>query len=236
MVVHEFRFIFYNTLLAGDYRFTIKAVDLTIYSNNATVRSSFTIHEDPIPPEILHYEASPYVQLINNDVDIICIATDNIGVDTVKAYIFLPGEIETEKTLQWSPSGKYVYNNIYETPGVYKFYIEVKDIAGRITSTDYKSFWVTPDLDDTDNDGIPNWWEEKYGFNPEFKFDAEEDSDEDGLTNLEEFKAGTNPLKDIFVENAAFRIKDNALYLAASIVLFLLMLILSFFGKRRKLL
>ncbi len=46
---------------------------------------------------------------------------------------------------------------------------------------------------DNDNDGMPDEWEKKYGFNPLDGSDALLDSDGDGLTNLEEFGLGTSP-------------------------------------------
>ncbi len=49
------------------------------------------------------------------------------------------------------------------------------------------------DLDD-DNDGMPDVWEEQYGFNPFDPSDADIDTDGDGFTNLEEYLAGTDPL------------------------------------------
>ena len=134
--------------------------------------------------------------------------------------------------MKWSPKGKYVYKHIYNESGRYNFSVLVKDKAGNWVETDQKYFWVTSNIEDTDDDGMPDWWEKKYGLNPEDPTDGEGDLDGDGFTNLKEYKAGTNPSKDIFAENAAFRIKDNVWYLAASIVLFLLMLILSFFGRR----
>ena len=46
---------------------------------------------------------------------------------------------------------------------------------------------------DTDHDGLPNEWEEQYGFNSNDPKDASADSDGDGFTNLEEFEAKTDP-------------------------------------------
>ncbi len=45
---------------------------------------------------------------------------------------------------------------------------------------------------DDDNDGLPNWWEEKYFGHPTGA-NADEDVDGDGLTNMEEFLLGTDP-------------------------------------------
>ena len=230
----KFKFNFYDTRLAGTYEFTIHAVDTSLNSNNASEDDSFRVRQDLISPVVSYFDATPRVQLVNKNVNITCIATDNVEIESVKAFITVPPGILTEQTMEWSPKGKYVYNNIYNKTGGYTFYIEVRDIAGGLTKTEEATFWITNDLEDTDNDGMPDWWEKKYGLNPEDPSDAEGDPDGDGITNLEEYKAGTNPNKDIFAENAAYRIKENALYLTGSIALFILIVILSIFGKRRR--
>jgi hypothetical protein len=48
-------------------------------------------------------------------------------------------------------------------------------------------------LADTDSDGIPDEWENTYGFNPTGNGDRDDDPDLDGFTNFEEYIAGTNP-------------------------------------------
>ena len=50
--------------------------------------------------------------------------------------------------------------------------------------------YVHPDMD---SDGMPNWWEIQYGFNPIDPSDADQDADGDLLTNLPEYQHGTNP-------------------------------------------
>jgi len=58
---------------------------------------------------------------------------------------------------------------------------------------------------DSDGDGVPDWWEEKWGYDP-YNWDDHEnlDPDEDGLNNIEECFTdswGSNPFKkDIFIE------------------------------------
>ena len=46
---------------------------------------------------------------------------------------------------------------------------------------------------DADKDGLPDAWENKYGFNPNDPADAQQDADGDTFTNAEEFEAKTDP-------------------------------------------
>jgi hypothetical protein len=48
-------------------------------------------------------------------------------------------------------------------------------------------------LVDTDNDGMPDWWEDQFGFDKTNSADATLDFDNDGASNANEFLAGTQP-------------------------------------------
>ncbi len=50
-----------------------------------------------------------------------------------------------------------------------------------------------PACPDADHDGMPDEWENAYGFNPAVAEDNSQDADGDGYTNVEEFLNGTNP-------------------------------------------
>jgi pectate lyase len=59
--------------------------------------------------------------------------------------------------------------------------------------------WITPESGiacvDTDHDGMPDVFEQQYGFNPNDPTDGPSDKDGDGYTNIEEFLNGTDPTK-----------------------------------------
>ncbi|MDM8538125.1 hypothetical protein QUF70_15340, partial [Desulfobacterales bacterium HSG17] len=48
-------------------------------------------------------------------------------------------------------------------------------------------------IEDTDKDGMPDDWENKYGLDMNDPADADKDSDGDGISNLEEFTANSDP-------------------------------------------
>lgn len=51
----------------------------------------------------------------------------------------------------------------------------------------------SPPPDDSDDDGMPDAWEEKYGLDPATADGPMQDSDRDGYTNIEEYMNGTDP-------------------------------------------
>ena len=71
---------------------------------------------------------------------------------------------------------------------------------------------------DTDGDGVPDWWEEHYGYDPtEWDDHGHLDPDDDGLNNIEEWRTdnwGSHPFKqDVFIEvdvmNASYGLTDK---------------------------
>jgi len=55
---------------------------------------------------------------------------------------------------------------------------------------------------DSDHDGIPDWWETRYGLNPHDAKDGTADNDKDGYTNLEEYLNGTDPTRFVDYHDA----------------------------------
>jgi hypothetical protein len=232
---NTFSLVFRDTLTVGIYRFNITAVDISIHANKAKASGNFTITKDSMLPSMSYFDARPHAQLQDEYVTIECIATDNIGIETVEVTITHPDGSKEEKSMTFSSDGKYLYSKAYDGLGKYRFCIIVRDKAGNEVMTDYKAFWITQDVNDSDNDGMPDSWEEKYGLNPENPSDATGNIDGDEYNNLKEYQIGTNPAKDIFLENAGYRVKENGGFLAAAIVLFIVIALMSIYGKRRRL-
>lgn len=60
----------------------------------------------------------------------------------------------------------------------------------------YPEYKGTP-YKDSDNDGMPDEWEIKYGLNPNDPSDATQDLNGDGYTNIEKFLNGIDPTKKV---------------------------------------
>ncbi len=230
----RFSFTVTDTLMVGSYKIKITAEDLSIHHNKVTKSDSFSIHEDGTRPLIDYFVATPATQVIGDVVTITCVATDNIGIQSITAIVTSPDESRTNYSLEWSSTGKYVSRDTFELIGRYTVYIHASDYANNTVSTSSKSFWITTEVDDTDGDGLPDWWEEKYMLNPKSIIDAAMDSDGDGYSNIEEYAMGTNPQKDIFMQNAVARIKENRWYLLGSLTLFIVLVVLALYGMRRR--
>jgi hypothetical protein len=231
---NQYRFLFEETQLLGVYNYTITARDNSYYRNTATVSYVFTVVEDKTPPTVEYCSAYPKVQLVEKSVVIRCICTDISGVESVELSLEFPdGEMEIKAMTKTSDS-QYELSRSYDQIGKYLYKVTAIDTLGNIAKTSEQSFWITSDLSDTDNDGIPDWWEQRYGFDPLDPSDAEKDEDGDGYSNIEEYKKGTNPLKELsLLQSITYSLRDNSVYLLASLILVSVIVLLGVFGLRR---
>ena len=75
----------------------------------------------------------------------------------------------------------------------YRYIIIAMLILGVSLSFTPIAFASNPSLADSDDDGIPDGWENKYRLNPDDPNDANMDYNLDGLTNFEEYERGHDP-------------------------------------------
>ncbi len=89
---------------------------------------------------------------------------------------------------------------------------------------------------DDDNDGMADWWEEKFvGLNPKDASDADEDLDGDGFTNKEEYDADTDPTDpDSFPEENGLIPEEYLMYLIFIIIIVVVIVIAAVIISRRK--
>jgi len=122
-----------------------------------------------------------------------------------KAAVMIPnhlnGDNESNKLLLGSTDRQYDHINItingknarIKEPGK-AYMIASQRKRGQAMQLDLE---MTDLPEDSDSDGMPDFWEELNGFNKNLADDALLDNDQDGWTSLEEFNKGTDP----FVQN-----------------------------------
>jgi pectate lyase len=79
--------------------------------------------------------------------------------------------------------------------------IDASKPSGIIDSPDDVGGWPElaslPAPPDSDDDGMPDAWEEKFGLDPRAAADAALDTDRDGYTDVEEYLNGSDPTQFI---------------------------------------
>jgi hypothetical protein len=170
------------------------------------------------------------------DIVISCIAHDLGRISTVEMILYQPdGFQQNIDLIQVGNSDKYLKTGQFSLSGKYLFTINVEDESTNSRKSNEYEFWITSDLNDTDDDGMPDYWETRYGLNPIDAGDATQDSDEDGLTNLEEYEQQTNPILETnFAMQFSIDMKNNAVNLAVVIIFTVIIILLGFLTFRRR--
>ncbi|MBU0496829.1 MAG: hypothetical protein KKC68_08315, partial [Candidatus Thermoplasmatota archaeon] len=225
-----------NTFFLGKYTFRITAIDNSFYQKQTITTGAFTVIEDATPPTIEFTGIFPDIQLTNTDVTFICITYDLSGLSAININLLDPdGFSQTISMIKVAETNKYRAIEQFSTSGQYSFSITVKDQSNNAKTTDTKTFWITSDLNDTDDDGMPDRWEKRYGLDPFDPTDATQDLDKDGISNLEEYQKQTNPtIEPTFAQEFSLNLKNNAGYLATAILLTIIIITLSLYTFRRR--
>jgi hypothetical protein len=116
----------------------------------------------------------------------------------------LPGGASFE--LDLPDTNNYVGVNIGQLKTIAKPYYDRMSLTvpwnGTMTNKDYaianigqvKHLFNFNPTADSDRDGMPDWWEDKYELNKSDPLDALDDDDGDGIINFDEYLNGTDPL------------------------------------------
>lgn len=127
-------------------------------------------------------------------------------------------------------------NNILLELGEHEIRLDVWDSANQTSRTSIKITVFETNETDSDRDGIPNFWERRYGLNPTYNGDSTGDWDADTFSNLDEYLADTNP-KDpnsYPVKKRADEDNENILVWLFVIVIVVVIVIISLKFIRKK--
>lgn len=181
--------VFYGQVLnrfSGiEYQITSGTLDWTIHrSGNDQEDFHFTTELEPLANGTYSYQLS---------------IPQTVAADIENLPVFF-GTTPDEKTIQLNSEGEQ-YDYVQ---------IRINGYEGRVLppSEDFirlsqskRSLHQRVDLvisvptDDIDGDGMPDFWEQKYGLDPQVK-DNLDDFDGDGLTNQEEYQRASDPTSD----------------------------------------
>ena len=166
----------------GDTTVTFTAVDAV--GNTGTAQTVVTVSLDITPPELT--VPAPIALEVDMPSDVVDASDDAI-------VAFLAGATAID-----NKDGDVTSSIVNDGPAEYAVgeTVVTFTVADALGNTASKSSTVTVTVTDTDGDGLPDFYENLYGLDPNDPSDASGDLDGDGFTNLEEYEAGTDPTRD----------------------------------------
>jgi len=121
--------------------YSIMAWD-TANNQNCSELKEIIIYDND-KPEITNINANPWVQMINEYVNLSAVVTDNIDVSEVYLYILYPDSSVKNISIKHNKiDDTYYYNQKYTMEGNYKFHIWTNDTSGNANISEDKIFKI----------------------------------------------------------------------------------------------
>ncbi len=180
-----------------------------------------------------YVDCSPSVQLTYESVEFICVVRQYHPSLNATLILTNPTGGISFQQMNWSDEGKFTTFCLCSAIGRYSYFIQLSNQQGCQESSVVNHFWITSSIDDKDNDGMSDYWEQKYGLNVSNPRDKDLDTDEDGFSNRMEYEMGTHPLQNQILLNQFYRLKQNYDYFLLSFLLFIIVSCWALRGMRR---
>jgi hypothetical protein len=143
----------------------------TAYTYDSASRVA-TIYQDGVEINKETYTTTPLVTWTN----------DNSGISLI------PFRVARQTEANGTVSGSGLGTNV-----IAKIRISDSALSGAQIASQFNAEKGQFQLNDTDGDGLPDYWELRYALNLNSPADASLDADTDGSSNLQEFQRGTLP-------------------------------------------
>jgi hypothetical protein len=175
----------------------------------------------------------PFIQKLGEPVDFLCVLQLENFSDEVTLTIKNPLGALFSTSMIMSSKGKYEWSDVFLILGRYSYNVTVKKGDRVFAKSNNSTFWIARSRNDRDSDGMPDSWENMFGFDPANPHDSSWDDDRDGLSNLEEFKIGSNPLVHEHIFNSFYRLQNKKINVMVSVIFFLCIGCFSWYAMRR---
>ena len=188
---------------------TLSVVDAAGYQIKVTVsdsggKSAFdamsgTFEIDNDLPPVVSLTSPVGAEVWNGSRTITWVATDDFDDDSTLTIKLESTRNDVDFSIIYSNldnTGSYIWDTTRMVDDVtYKVRITAKDSKGQeSTAVSPLAFELVNGVyEDTDEDGMPDFWEDDNGLDRTSDGDEELDPDADGLTNLEEYEKNTDP-------------------------------------------